>query len=560
MPPASRRSLLRAELAALRPRALRQRAEAAPGITEEQLDAVEETDDPIVALLELVVQAELSSVEASKEDARRAELEEEVSALKPRALRRRAATAPGVTEDQLDGAEEAADPKLALVEIVVNLELQAEHAREARAELEAELWSLKPRALQKRAESAPGVSEEELDGALEAADTKRALIELVVGAGLSCDPGTVPVPTLANPVDLLQSRPQATVSRTAAEMMAPESGARTDYPASVPEPELGYGHGTRTSWPAAPADGVRTDDPLVAHTARIPPGGEDTQRHPPEIDFCFSYASEDFNVPTHVLDAKEQLKRRGYQVFYGKDVDALSPQDWRVQWMRACDRSVLAVNFLSVAYMKSQACASEWNHPKSKELNVIFGGSKQRKAILAVTTAEMADTGAAAITMYLNDGGQATSVYAPNSGRDPCDLTAVLVDAYLKAKRALPANKPANSTEPLPSIPLAVTPIHQNAIPAPVPPPELQQGPEPEPIDLVRTNSVLATAKVEDLLMEIDLEQYAAVFSQQGYSFVSDLLDADASKQQTCLSLRKCARMQAACRSDLSRVPVPAAR
>jgi hypothetical protein len=79
-------------------------------------------------------------------------------------------------------------------------------------------------------------------------------------------------------------------------------------------------------------------------------------------------------------------------------------------------------------------------------------------------------------------------------------------------------------------------------------------------MDLVRTNSVLATAKVEALLMEIDLEQYAAVFSQQGYSFVSDLLDADASKQQTCLSLRKCARMQAACRSDLSRVPVLAAR
>jgi hypothetical protein len=103
------------------------------------------------------------------------------------------------------------------------------------------------------------------------------------------------------------------------------------------------------------------------------------------------------------------------------------------------------------------------------------------------------------------------------------------------------------------------TPIHQNAIPAPVLP-ELQQEPEPAPMDLVRTNSVLATAKVEALLMEIDLEQYAAVFSQQGYSFVSDLLDADASKQQTCLSLRKCARMQAACRSDLSRVPVLAAR
>jgi len=155
------------------------------------------------------------------------------------------------------------------------------------------------------------------------------------------------MPTLANPVDLLQSRPQATVSRTAAEMMAPESGARTDYPASVPEPGLGYGHRTETSWPAAPADGVGTDDPPVARTVRIPPGGEDMQRQPPEIDFCFSYASEDFNVSTHVLDAKEQLKRRGYQVFYGKDVDALSPQDWRVQWMRACDRSVLAVNFLS---------------------------------------------------------------------------------------------------------------------------------------------------------------------------------------------------------------------
>jgi hypothetical protein len=100
----------------------------------------------------------------------------------------------------------------------------------------------------------------------------------------------------------------------------------------------------------------------------------------------------------------------------------------------------------------------------------------------------------------------------------------------------------------------------QAPAPAPDGEPQLERQQEPEPQSLVRTNSVLATAKVEALLMEIDLEQYAAVFLQQGYSFVSDLLDADASKQQTCLSLRKCARMQAACRSDLSRVPVLAAR
>ena len=61
---------LRAELATLRARALRKRAEAAPGVTEEQMDGAEDAADPTAALIELIVKAELPGSEMSPDSLR----------------------------------------------------------------------------------------------------------------------------------------------------------------------------------------------------------------------------------------------------------------------------------------------------------------------------------------------------------------------------------------------------------------------------------------------------------------------------------------------------------
>jgi len=119
-------------------------------------------------------------------------------------------------------------------------------------------------------------------------------------------------------------------------------------------------------------------------------------------------------------------------VFYGKDVSALSSESWRKQWMRASDNSALRVNFLSPSYLRSQACASEWNHPKDPQLNVILGGSGVRDEILALPLKDMAPRGADAIKMFLNDGGQAISVYDADSGRQPSDVCATLLEHFGK--------------------------------------------------------------------------------------------------------------------------------
>lgn len=116
-------------------------------------------------------------------------------------------------------------------------------------------------------------------------------------------------------------------------------------------------------------------------------------------EFCFSYASEQGRVPPRVLEAKARLEREGHRVFYGKDVSALSSESWRKQWMRASDHAALRVNFLSPAYLRSQACSSEWNHPKEagRQLNVILGGSGVREEMLSLPLEEMAERGADAI-------------------------------------------------------------------------------------------------------------------------------------------------------------------
>jgi hypothetical protein len=130
------------------------------------------------------------------------------------------------------------------------------------------------------------------------------------------------------------------------------------------------------------------------------------------VSFCFSYASKGNH---RVQEAKVGLESRGHSVFYGLDVSAIAPEDWRLQWMVECDRADYCVNFLSSAYLRSQACADEWNHATQSKpgrvLNVMVGGAEARNALMAVPLDQVAKKGGAAIKLHFDTSGQAVSVY-----------------------------------------------------------------------------------------------------------------------------------------------------
>ena len=153
-----REAELRAELAALKPRGLQKRAEAA-GVSEEDLDAVEDSAGIIELILQKVAEKEAAVAAAADP---MAPLRAELAALKPRALQKRA-EAVGVNEDALDEATDS-DAIVTLIVSKVQAEQEAAQAVAKRAKLEAELMALKPRALQRRAE-AEGVTEDQLDNA-----------------------------------------------------------------------------------------------------------------------------------------------------------------------------------------------------------------------------------------------------------------------------------------------------------------------------------------------------------------------------------------------------------
>jgi hypothetical protein len=158
-------SVLRAELEALKPRALQRRAES-EGVEEALLEEAE--DD--AAVVALIVQAR-AAVWAGQ-------LRMELRALKPRALQRRA-EAEGVGERQLEEAEDAEAIVALIVERVLGSGGRAAAEEEAArlAQLEQELLGFKPRALNKRAEEV-GVAEDRLD----AADDDRAIVALILEA------------------------------------------------------------------------------------------------------------------------------------------------------------------------------------------------------------------------------------------------------------------------------------------------------------------------------------------------------------------------------------------
>ena len=130
---------------------------------------------------------------------------------------------------------------------------------------------------------------------------------------------------------------------------------------------------------------------------------------------CFSYRSTDIE---RVREAKLGLEGCGFQVAWGLDVDTMSTQDWRTQWIHMCNDADLVVNFLSVDYVQSQACIDEWNYASKKKsgssvLNLMLGGRQSREAIMKLADARKLDglKGSGALVMHFTSDGQALSVY-----------------------------------------------------------------------------------------------------------------------------------------------------
>ena len=85
---------------------------------EEQLEAVDNADDPKTALTDLIVGLEPAPEAAAGSDS----LHEELSKLKHSELKKPQTKAAGAPEEQLEAVDDADDPKKALTDPIVGLE------------------------------------------------------------------------------------------------------------------------------------------------------------------------------------------------------------------------------------------------------------------------------------------------------------------------------------------------------------------------------------------------------------------------------------------------------
>jgi hypothetical protein len=165
-------SALRDELEALKPSGRKKRAVAA-GASEEELEEALDADDPIGALVALVLEKE-GGAAAEEEAALRAELEQ----LKPSARKKRAMTA-GATTEQIDEALDTDDPIGALASLIVACGTAALEDN-GEATLRAELEAMKKASARKKRAVAAGATEEEIDEASDADDPLAALVSLIL--------------------------------------------------------------------------------------------------------------------------------------------------------------------------------------------------------------------------------------------------------------------------------------------------------------------------------------------------------------------------------------------
>ena len=169
-------STLQSELLGMKLTALKKRARSA-GVDEDDLDAVDDSDDIKQAVIRLIVAAE---VDRSRGD--REALRAELAAMKLTALKKRARQE-GVDADALEEVDDADDIRAAVIGLILDVSAAASQsaadADARKAALTAELAQLKLRALKDRARST-GVDEDDLEEADDAVDIKSAVIALIL--------------------------------------------------------------------------------------------------------------------------------------------------------------------------------------------------------------------------------------------------------------------------------------------------------------------------------------------------------------------------------------------
>ena len=179
----------RSELAPLKMSALRQQARAS-GAKREQLDAVEDAEDPKAEVISLLLS--LRNLAPGLSDTEREKLRAELVPLKMSALKARA-QASGVGQDALDAVYDSDDPRESIIELLLAVHgdesaageaaaaKAAAVAQAAAAQLRAELQGMRASALRRRAE-AVGVSADELDDADDSDDPRAAAVGLILAA------------------------------------------------------------------------------------------------------------------------------------------------------------------------------------------------------------------------------------------------------------------------------------------------------------------------------------------------------------------------------------------
>ena len=186
---------LRSELEGLRLKELRACANQA-NVPAEDLDDAIDSDDPKRAVIDLLLlrqpsgsvdAAELMAlappdadyrvvyVDSPSEDPAASALRQELGSLRLKELRKRAEGA-GVSEDQLEGAIDSNEPKATLINLLVEiLTTSSKNDQDLRSELEG----LRLKELRTRAKRA-NIEQDDVDDAVDSDDPKAAMVELLL--------------------------------------------------------------------------------------------------------------------------------------------------------------------------------------------------------------------------------------------------------------------------------------------------------------------------------------------------------------------------------------------
>jgi hypothetical protein len=193
--PSDELAALREELKAPRKMSELKKRAAAEGVGREALDAADDADEPRAAVVELIVAAAAAAAslaagtEAGANTKAVAELRVELQGLAKLSELKKRALADGAGQDEIDEADDAADPRSALVELIVaaaDTALRNDVGKDAEAdtaaELRSELGGLNKLSQLKKRAVAEGVSQDEIEEAIDADEPRVALVELIVAA------------------------------------------------------------------------------------------------------------------------------------------------------------------------------------------------------------------------------------------------------------------------------------------------------------------------------------------------------------------------------------------